>query len=236
LVVACGVCGLVPLLKNQSSHYAFTGTAFLRVYAAIVGDWIAVESLARLRRFWVLASVAALSLCVVSGVLYRPDAVARLWRRTSFSEEDVLGRTIRQHVRADQFAIFLGHGTRAYWPSGRYPNWPLVNTDVQSTYYVQHHAARLLRALDDPRLALVEFNPEAPVFDDPQFARSPATTAFVREFSCRLSAGFARHDDVMPPLVVWFRSGEPTAPRDQACQPDRLADVPAGHASRSGAE
>jgi hypothetical protein len=126
---------------------------------------------------------------------------------------------VRQLVRPDEYAIFLGLGPRAYWPAERYPNWPLINSDVQATYYIERHATSLLSALDDERLKLVEFNPESPAADDRRLLESPSGREFIRRFSCRVKARFVRRDDLLPPLVLWTRrEGPPGDSGSAACE------------------
>jgi hypothetical protein len=124
----------------------------------------------------------------------------------SFRDETPLRSRLQSLVPADQRAIFFDEHLRLYWIAGRYPDWPVLTTDVQTTWYVEHHAADLLRALDDPRLAVVEFNPLSTSFTDPDFLRTPAARAFFKDFRSRLEAGFARRDDLAPPFVLWTRT------------------------------
>ena len=104
-------------------------------------------------------------------------------------------------VRPGERAIFFDE--RLYWISERYPNWPVLNTDVQTTYFVERHSADLLLALDDPRLTLVEFDPGVSTFADPDFLNRLTSRSFLRAFQCRLEARFTRHDQLIRSLILW---------------------------------
>jgi hypothetical protein len=202
LLLAFGACGLLPLLKTQSSHYAFTGFAFLLVYAAVVLDrWLAAQTARPAIGFGL--GCGLLAACAISGALYRPAAFERLLTVNSYAGERDLRDTIQAFVRPGDAAIFFNQGTRLYWIADRYPNWPVLNTEVQTTYYVARHAPELLAALDDPRLRLVEFDPAAATFDDASFLDHAENRAFLASMSCRLERGFVRRDDVVPSLVLW---------------------------------
>jgi hypothetical protein len=87
----------------------------------------------------------------------------------------------------------------------RYPGSPVRNPDVQTTWYVDH-AVDLLRAIEDPRRAVVEFDPLSTSFTDPDFLRTPAARALSRDVRGRLEARFARRDDLAAPFVLWTRT------------------------------
>ncbi len=208
LLLSLGICGLVSLLKTQASHYAFLGSAFLLMCAAVVLDRWADATVSGPRRAPLAFVAALLGACVVSGVLYRPGTFARLYQIKADDDVRMVRDRVQSLVRPDGHAIFFGQGTSLYWIADRYPNWPLLNTDVQTTYYIERHSTELLRALDDPSLELVEFNPDATTFDDVRFLDRPANRAFLRMMSCRLEAGFTRRDDLIPKLVLWIPKHE----------------------------
>jgi hypothetical protein len=204
LLAAMGLAGLFPLWKTQASHYAFPGAGLLLVCAAIVFD-----RASGLRPRWrsqgpqLLA--AMLALVVVSGVLYRPAAVQRLAWPRSWPDERQLASVVQSRVPDGQAVLSLGEGARLYWLAHRYPNWPVVNTQVQATRLIGERGAILLAALDDPRLALVEFDPGRLVFDDPALFETPGARAFVAGVAARLAARFERRTDLLPGRVLWVR-------------------------------
>jgi hypothetical protein len=206
LLLALGSSGLASVLKLQASHYAFPGAAFLLIFAAVVFDHRADERLAGNPRTTFRFGAAVAAACLLSVLLYRPEALARFYTVRSFADETPLRSRLQSLLRADQRAIFFDEHLRLYWIADRYPDWPVLNTDVQTTWYVEHHAADLLRAFDDPRLAVVEFDPLSTSFTDPDFLRTPAARAFFSDFRSRLEAGFARRDDLAAPFVLWTRT------------------------------
>jgi hypothetical protein len=204
LLLVLGLISLVPLLKTQASHYAFPGSALLLCYSAVVfAEWGRARGLARRP---VIAAVAAMGLActVVTGVLYRPGSLSRLTTVQHFSEEPQIKAALGQLVPADKRAIFFTRGTALYWVADRYPPWPVLNNDVQTTYMVSRYGSSMLKALDDPALALVEFDPKAVLIGDDGLLNSPPGRRFVTDFECRLVAGFDRRDDLVPPLVLWI--------------------------------
>lgn len=206
VLVGMGLVALLPLWKTQASHYAFPGAALLLIASAVTVDrWLARGAAVPV----ILWSAAVLLLGLASGLAYRPAAAQRFMQVRSWEEERALASAVQALVGPDEFVLSLGEGARLYWLARRYPNWPLVNTEVQTTDLVARDGASLLEAFDDPQLALVEFDPARPRFDDPRFLRDGRAAAFVRAIESRLSAGFKRRDDVLPPLVFWVR--EPAA-------------------------
>jgi hypothetical protein len=206
LLLALGSSGLAALLKVQASHYAFPGAAFLLIFAAVVSDRRAEARFAGNPYTMVRLGAAVAAACLVSVLLYRPEALARVYTVRSFPDETPLRSRLQSLVRADQRAIFFDEDLRLYWIADRYPDWPVLGTATQTTWYVEHHAADLMRALDDPRLAVVAFDPLSTSFGDRDFLRTPAVRAFLRDFRSRLEAGFARRDDLAPPFVLWTRT------------------------------
>jgi hypothetical protein len=217
LVLILGVLGLAPLLRSQASHYAFPGAAFLLVYAGVVLDQRIAASEYSRPLVWTVTT-AGIAACLLNGLLYRPDAAMRLLSLASYDTEANLASSLRALVAPEQRAIFLGGGTRLYWLSGRYPNWEIVGTDVQTTYLVARHATELLRAFGDPRLRVVEFDPDARSIDEPRFADRPSSQAFLAAVECRLRADFTRRDDLVPPLVLWLRNPDAASRSGNDCQ------------------
>src|SRR5207249_2284968 len=146
-------------------------------------------------RFAVLPLAIAVLACITSVVLYRPEALLRFDRIRSYAQEDALHDRLQSLVRSDEYAIFFNKNLPLYWLSERYPNWPVLHSDVQATYFVERHATELLRSFDDSRLALVEFDPDESVFNDPNFLRPPINRSFIASIHCRLTAEFTRRDD-----------------------------------------
>jgi hypothetical protein len=204
LLAAMGLAGLFPLWKTQASHYAFPGAGLLLVCAAIVFDRASVRHPQRGSRRPLLLA-ALLVLVVVSGVLYRPSAVRRLAWPQPWPDERRLASVVQSRAPEGQAVLSLGEGARLYWLARRYPNWPVVNTQVQTTRLIAERGGVLLAALDDPRLALVEFDPGQLEFDDPALFETPGARAFVADVAARLAARFERRTDLLPGRVLWVR-------------------------------
>jgi len=211
LLAIFGVVGLIPLWKTQASHYAFPGAACLLILSVVILSRIGAPRSMSTPALGYRWGIAALIAMVVSGAAYRPDAVRRLVSVNAFREEAAIRSAIAQLVPAGQPAIFLGGGTRFYWLGDRLPNWPLLNTEVQSSYQFRTSANELMAALDDPALKVVEFDPDAPRFDDVRLAESEEGHRLVRGVTCRLHARFDRRDDVLPWTVFWLRKTSSSA-------------------------
>ena len=206
LLACMGLVSLLPLLKTQASHYAFPGGALLLCFSAVAIDqWM--RSVHMTRGFRVLLAATGLASVVLVGLIYRPEALAAITRTQNYDQEQSLKTAIGQLVPPDRRAIFLTRGTSLYWVTERYPPWPILNMDVQTTYTIGRQGGDLLKALDDPRLALVEFDPKAVVIGDAQLAASEGGRRFLTDFECRLVADFDRRDDLVPSLVLWLRKG-----------------------------
>jgi hypothetical protein len=206
LLVALGGVALIPLWKTQASHYAFPGAAFLLILSTVIFTRIGAPRSLSMRGLGYRWGIAALATMVASGVAYRPDAVHRLASVNAFAEETAIRSAIERTVPAGEPAIFLSGGTRFYWLGDRLPNWELLNTEVQSSYQFRTHGDELLSAFDDPRLTVVEFDPERVRFDDAGLAESEEGRRLVRAVTCRLQAHFDRRDDVLPWTVFWVRN------------------------------
>ena len=213
LLVMLGISGLVPLLKTQASHYAFPGAAFLLIFVGVAFDLVVPRVN---RKTFVSIAVPVIAVITVSGVMYRPDAISRLFRVTRFDDATSAQR-IDALASPAEGVIFVTGSTRLYWATGRYPAWPVLNTDVQTTYLIRTQPDRLMRALDDPAVRLVEFDPEAPGFDDAHLLQTPAARSFIAAFNCRLRGSFTRHNDAASGLVLWLR--KPGAPVTPQCEP-----------------
>jgi hypothetical protein len=197
-VFVFGAVSLLALTKTQASHYCFPGAAFLSLFSARVGALVAERAPERSPRSASTGFViAAVGLAVASAFAYRPQAFARLATVRRFQEETSIARYVAQSsLRADHVIAF-SNPTWLYWIAHRYPNTRLIHTDVQNTYFVAGHPDALVRALDDPTLRLVEFNPLAQEFADPEFSKVAAARAEMQRFKSRLEQRF-RPDPTSP--------------------------------------
>jgi hypothetical protein len=201
-----GAVSLAALLKTQASHYCFPAAAFLSLFSARVITRAAADVVGRKNKLLLVgAGAAAVILTGVSVALYRPDALLRLTALRTFQEEHALVEYIDKHTTAAQRILVFSGSTFAYWVSHRYPILPLVNTDVQSTYYFELHDQALIRALEDPALRLVEFDSEHQTFDDPAFLDSTRVQIQISQFRTALAQAFVVDRSAPPGLTFWIR-------------------------------
>jgi hypothetical protein len=208
LILLMGGWALLPLLKSQSTHFAFPGAACLLLFAAIVLERYASDHGSFGARRTAFAA-GLLVLCVASAALYWPSALNRLFGAASFARENQMQHTMQGLVPPDRRAVFFSQGLRMYWLSGRYPIWPILHTDLQATRQLAAQPADFLHALDDPRLSLVEFDRRWWAYGDRRFFDRPEGQAFLDQMHARLQRDFRRDDQVMAPLVLWIRNADP---------------------------
>ncbi len=173
LILLLGLASLVSLLKTQSSHYVFPGAAFLSI---LMGRIFALHlsQLKSVSRTHLLAVAAGMTAVIAaSAYLYRPNVYTRLFSVKDYGQEIALKRELQSRVPRGKHILGLGSPAFLYWISGRYPNIPVVNTAEQTTWWLRRNPSALERALDDPHLALVEWNPAAVLLDDPDALRFP---------------------------------------------------------------
>lgn len=211
LLLCMGLVSLAPLVKTQASHYAFPGAALLLCYSAVVlAEWGRAHGFAR-PSIVAAVGVAGAACLLSAAVLYRPGTLTRFLTVQRYSDEPGLTAALGRLIPPDKRAIFFTRGTALYWIADRYPPWPVLNNDVQTTYAVSRRGAQMLKALEDPALALVEFDPRAVLIGDERLATSEAGRRFLADFRSRLIAGFDRRDDLVPPLVLWLPKATPSA-------------------------
>jgi hypothetical protein len=208
LLILMGVWALLPLLKSQSSHFAFPGAAFLLLFAAVVFElWAAQHARVgeRLRKPVIAGLVLV---CLLSAAFYWPSAIKRPFGMASYAHEEAQRASLEKLIPPDRRAIFFTRGLRFYWLSGRHPNWPILHTDIQATHLLSRRSEDMLNALDDPQLVLVEFDPRWTAYGDRRFFEHPNGRRFLDEMHTRLQRRFRRDDNVMAPLVMWIRAHE----------------------------
>lgn len=204
LVLWMGFLSLLSLFKTQSSHYVFPGAAFLSFFIAqTLGCWWRLDFRHKTFPLWI--PVSAVVLMAVSAYLYKPAVFGIFSHKRDFSEEARLASRLQTIALPDDRVLFLHSGKTLYWLADRYPNVPLVDTDVQPTYLLFHQPELLTEALDDPRLKLVEFDPQNPRFDDPRFLETEHHRNLINRFSEQLQERFTRLLDPAMPLSLWVR-------------------------------
>jgi hypothetical protein len=214
-----GVCSYLALLKTQASHYFFPGAPFLMLFALHVYDrGIGAEfvSSRSMRLGLTTAAAGVLALLLVSVVLYRPDALRRLAQVRDFEAEE---RPIREFIQANvdpaHYVLFGGGAyasTWGYWVSHRYPPPPFISDDVKTIWMLRNQPERVFAVLADPRLALVQFEPDEPVNPrlEDVFGDRPGDYERMAEYLLRVRHSFTRVSGPYAPLTAdatyWLRS------------------------------
>jgi len=205
-IMVLGFIFLIPLFKTQAPHYVYPGAAFLSIFSAVVID---EETKRRGARFSIRIPAFALLLiffvCAISIYLYYPSAIKRLHSFSDYSYETYLKASIQKYVPSGKKVLYFRCDPFLYWISERYPNFPLVYLSVQGAYVLEKNPELLLRALGDPNLCLVEFNPELIDFIDSDFLKKKQNTLLLETFSKILNKRFVISDINFKPYVFWIR-------------------------------
>lgn len=203
IALTLGLAALLALFKNQASHYVFPAAGFLAIFMGIVIS-AAFSASPFMKRsaasFLVLAALAV----PASVALYRPSALKRFIKIADYSAESEAGMRIREIVGENDRALFFSHPV-LYWASHRYPNIPYINFHVHFSQGLRSDPDMLRRALEDPALVLVEFDPGYPQIRDPRFLDDPQLAGALGEFTEQLRATFEPVDIGVPKHRFWRR-------------------------------
>jgi len=166
LAVAMGIAGWLSLFKNQATHYAFPGAAFLCFFIS----WVAWTTLDHNKI--TARQIAAVSGCLIgligfAALLYSPRIVKRFTSWRDFADERVLRSEVQSFVKFRQNFLAINDSAQMYWISERYPPVPVLNTEAQTTWWLSKNPRAFADAVGNSRLTLIEFNPNAVYLDDP---------------------------------------------------------------------
>ena len=185
-----GVVSLLSLLKTQSSHYVFPGAAFL----CLVFSWTiwmsAVQYSALTLKRTMVAATALTSLVGIAIFAYSPRVLGRLISWRDYVEERSLKRRLQSMVGRDDNFIATDGAVQLYWLSERYPPFPAVNTEAQTTWWLRNAPHVFADALQDSRVTLVEFNPANIQLDDPRAYTMGPWKPALKELQERLPDSF----------------------------------------------
>jgi hypothetical protein len=195
LALSMGLFSCIALLKTQASHYVFPSAGFLMLFSVVV--FRACLELGKpfpiAPRKLAIAAIVLGTLLPISGAAYRPDAVARVLTLVDWSDEDAQTEFLQARVKPDEKVLFVTQRKcRLYWFSKRRPAMKSITISVQSTYALLEHPEMLLDALDDPDLALVEFDPERLNFEDVFFLDHAENRDLIDAFHRKLALRFER--------------------------------------------
>ena len=205
LALCMGCVSLLALFKQQASHYVFPAAVLLSLVVARAVDANLPDRLGE--RVPALAGLAAAAAVLLgaSAWLYRPGAFKLFTGVRDFSGEQAVAHFIQERVRPEQRALFVKNSMLFYWISHRYPNLPILTLDVQETWWLRNQPDRLIRALADPALALVEFDSAAPGYQDHAFMSDPRDRQLMSQFRSDLERHFVLADTNSSPYVFWQR-------------------------------
>jgi len=204
LALLMGAFSLSALLKQQASHYVFPAAGFLSIYMAAVFDACRPKK----QVFTPVLITIAILLAVMlpaSVMLYNPRAIHRIARLADYAREKELADYIQRQTGEDDLALFFKKGTFLYWISHRYPAVPFVKLHVQETWLLKKQPELLSDALDNPRLTLVEFDPDQPGIQDRAFFEQSGSIALISEFNRKLVIEFKPVGERIPPWFFWHR-------------------------------
>lgn len=200
LLLALGLAAMFSLVKVQASHYLFPGAAFLCFFCARV---IRVN-INSLRNSIPILAVSVL-LLALSVALFRPDVFSRLYTFKSYTQEESIGEEMNKLLVHGEKALFFKNSTWLYWVSGKYPNVPFVNFEIQTSHFLKDHPEVLNAALDDPELGLVEFCSQAPSFQDSAFLETVGNAEFIDDFYNSLRSKYTEKQLVNSDYCFWVR-------------------------------
>ncbi len=174
LAVVMGAISLWTLFRNQAAHYVFPGAAFLCLFISWV-IWTSATEHPTFKLKHAVAAVAVLIALVASAVylystvaaLYSPHVLRRFVSWRTFAEELPLQTKLQSLVKPNQKFIAVTGGAQMYWLSRRYPPLPVINTEVQTSWWLRSTPQAYADAVRNRTVALVEFNPDNVSLDDP---------------------------------------------------------------------
>jgi hypothetical protein len=204
LALCLGLVSFGSLCKSQASHYYFPGAAMCCLFITRVFVLYGRTAFQRLSTRWFAVTTAALAAAIgVSVYTYNPSATARLFTLRSFDAEQRFGAAVDRLTGPATFIAFR-NPVLLYWITRKYPVVPIVNTEHQSTAWLETHGQELIAALDNPKLTLVEFDPVSPSIDDFRKLTPAHMRPLLHMFALKLRQGF---DPLRPgnDYVFWVR-------------------------------
>jgi hypothetical protein len=206
LALWMGVCSYAALLKTQGANYCFPGAGFLSLFIAVVVARTIETPLTRMKFIAISIGASLLLVLMVAGVLlHRPAAFLRFFSVRDYSDERVLARYLSNACPPRSRALFFSDNMRLYWISHFYPAVPFVNMNVQTAYILEKNPNVLLESLDDPNLALVEFQRSLPGVAEFEQFKPGRFTALLDEFEARLRQRFVLRSDSPEGRAFWQR-------------------------------
>ncbi|QJD80203.1 glycosyltransferase family 39 protein [Spirosoma rhododendri] len=208
LALLLGVFACASLLKTQASHYFFPAAVFFNVHLGFLIDRFLTNQSWELNRLPRVAIAGAVVLVIGLGAglwLYRPDAVRRFTQLADYRGEVYNAGFIRQQVGPGGKALIFDNAMMLYFLSDVVPNVPFINTEMQTTHYIDQHPDTYARALADTSLKLIIIDNRAHVIDDSTAAQKPANVYALRQLREGLDRYFRPGTDSTFLMKYWVR-------------------------------
>ena len=230
LLLAAFSC--IALLKTQASHYFFPAAVFFSIHLGFLADrWLVEYETRRATvpyRLWLAGSGVVGALLLVSGLLYRPNALKRFITIADYSGEVQAGEFIREQAGPTGKVLLFDNAMNLYYLSDREPNVPFIFTEMQTTHYLESHPDTYGRALADTSLKFVVFGNRASLIDDSTALTKPVNIRAIRQLQRGLQTYFIQTRSPRFPFLYWVRK----RPADSAKGQPNLSSVKASYYER----
>ncbi|GAB2563186.1 ArnT family glycosyltransferase [Spirosoma aerophilum] len=199
----------VAMLKTQASHYFFPAAVFFALHLGYIIDQWLIRYEARHThipyRLVMIGGGLAGVLLLISGFLYRPDAIKRFVSIADYSGEEQAGSFIRELAGPTGKVLIFDNAMSLYYLSDREPNVPFIFTEMQTTHYIESHPDTYGQALADTSLKLVIFGNRSSLIDDSTALAKPVNAYAIRQLQAGLRKNFVQVKNPRFPLIYWVR-------------------------------
>ncbi|MFD2933405.1 hypothetical protein [Spirosoma flavum] len=197
------------MLKTQASHYFFPAAVFFAIHLGFIADrWFSQYEAHHPHvpyRLWLTGGGLVGVLLLVSSLLYRPTALKRFVSIADYTGEEQAGEFIREQAGPIGKVLLFDNAMSLYYLSDREPNVPFINTEMQTTHYVDSHPDAYSRALADTSLKLVVFGNQSSIIDDSTALTKPTNAYAIQQLRTGLQKNFIQIKNPRFPLVYWVR-------------------------------
>ncbi len=199
----------IAMLKTQASHYFFPAAVFFALHLSFITDQWFRQYETRHRhltyRLVLLEGGLVGALLLVSGLLYRPDALKRFVSIANYTDEEKAGEFIREQAGPTGKVLLFDNALSLYYLSDREPNVPFIFTEMQTTHYIESHPDTYGRALADTSLKLVVFGNRSSLIDDSTALTKSANAYAIGQLRAGLQRDFVQIKNPRFPLAYWIR-------------------------------
>jgi hypothetical protein len=200
-IAAMIVVSLVPLARSQASHYAFPAAGLFGL------AWARATSLGAVPRSGRIP-VALATLVILAGAsvvaFARPDVARRFAGVSSFAVDERIRADLTARDPNGSGLLALARSGYLLHVSGRSPvPVVLINTSAQTARKLSDDPGQVLRALDDPGVSIVAWDPESWKPDHPSM-RGVIDDTRLATLNSRLQREFERFEPEQG-IVMWQR-------------------------------